>query len=79
MNLCILHMRVNSTGPALASQDHSQEQSVISCKTILKRQYFHPQVNVIHCQCLHAYLESFILELHYHPIINESLIISPPF
>ena len=42
-----LHARVTSTGPSLASKDHSWEQSVISCNTILKRGYYHPQVSDI--------------------------------
>ena len=37
-------MRVTSTGPSLASKDHSYEQSIIL--SILKRGYYRPQVNV---------------------------------
>ena len=74
-----LHARVTSAGSSLDNKDHSREQSVISCKTILERWYYHPQVNVIPCQHLQAYLSSYILEHHCHLIINNSLIITPPF
>ena len=74
-----LHVRVTSAGPCSASKDHCHEQSGISCKTILKRGYYRLQVNVEPCQHLQAYLASFILELHCHPIVNGSLIITPPF
>ena len=77
MNVDTLHARVTSAGPSLASKDHSHEQSVIP--TILKRGHYRPQVNVGPCQHLQKYLASFILELHCHPIINASLIITPPF
>ena len=68
-----LHARVMSAGPSLASKDHSQEKIVIFYNTIFKRGYYHPQVNVRHCQHVQAHFPSFILELHSHPIIT------PPF
>ena len=77
MNVGTLHARVTSTGPSLASKDHSHEQSVIPA--ILKRGYYHPQVNSGPCQYLQAYLASFMLENHCHPIIDVSLIITPHF
>ena len=65
MNVGTLHVRVTSIGPSLASKDHSHEDSVISYKTILKRGYYRPQVNVGPRQYRQAYLASFILEHHY--------------
>ena len=72
-----LHTRVTSARPSLASKDHSHAQSVIVA--ILKRGYYRPQVNVGPCQHIQVHLASFMLEHHCHPIINVSLIITPPF
>ena len=44
MIVSTLHARVASTRPSLASKDHSHAHSVIPA--ILKRGYYHPQVNV---------------------------------
>ena len=77
MNVGTLHARVTSAGPSLGSKNHSHEQSVIYA--ILKRGYYGPQVNVEPCQHIQVHLTSFMLEYHCHPIIDVSLIITPPF
>ena len=77
MNVGTLHGRVTSTRPSLSSKDHSHEHSVIPA--ILKRGYYCPQVNFRPCQHLHLQLASFMLEHHYHPIIDVSLITTPHF
>ena len=77
MNVGSLHVRLISARPSLPSKDHSHEQSVIL--VILKRRYCHPQINVRDCQHILVYLASSMLEHHYHPIIDVSLIITPHF
>ena len=77
MNVGTLHARVMYVGNSLASKDHSHEQSVITA--ILKRGYYHPQVNVGPCQHLQEHLASFMMEHHCHLIIDVSLIITPHF
>ena len=77
VNVGTLHARVAFVGLSLASKDHSHEQSVIPA--ILKRGYCCPQVNVGPCHHIQEYLASFILDLQFHPMINDSLIINPPF
>ena len=76
VKVCTLHVRVISAGPCLPSKDHSHEHSAILA--ILKRGYYPPQVNVGPCQHLQAHLAYFTLEHHCHPIIDVSLIITPP-
>ena len=77
MNVGALHARVTYAGPSLSSKDHSHEQSVIPA--ILKRGYYHTQVNVGPSQHIQAHLASFMLDNHCHPIINVRLIITPYF
>ena len=77
VNVGTLHARVTSACPSLASKDRSHEQSVIP--TILKRGYYHPKVNFRPYQHLQVHFSSFMLERHYHPIIDVYLIITPHF
>ena len=77
-------MRVTSAWPSLASKDHSHEQSVIPA--ILKRGYYHPQVNVgtLHARVIsvgpslasmyhsheHSVIPSILKRGYYHPQVN---------